>query len=152
MAFDPDAFIAGTEQQAPEVVEPTDKKSKFNPSEFIRNTPNYVPSPEPTMVAETEVAVEQPSVSALPAGVMTGPSGMADLTNAAYTASKPFTSAIGEGLSKTAQVYKNNPIMGPAADLLGTSLFGVPPIAGAQSAMSIIDKVKAGKEAATIFG
>lgn len=59
MAFDPDSFIAGTQEQAPEVAEPTDKKNKFNPSEFIRKTPDYVPTLEPTMVAETEVPIKE---------------------------------------------------------------------------------------------
>jgi len=95
---------------------------------------------------------KEPEVMAVPAGFIGGPTGMKELGQAVYKSAQPFVSAVGEGLTKTAQVYKNNPIMGPAADIAGTALFGVPPIAGAQSAMSLVDKVKAGKEAATIFG
>lgn len=152
MAFDPDAFIAGKqEQQAPEIAEPTDKKSKFNPSEFIRKSSDYVPTPEPAMVAETQVEAPQPDMP-MPMGYLPGPTGLKEVGQAAYKSAQPFVSAVGEGLKKTGEIYKARPIIAPAIDIAGTALFGAPPIAGTQSAMSVIDKVKAGKEAATIFG
>ena len=95
---------------------------------------------------------EQPETMAVPVGFVGGPTGMKELGQAVYKSSQPFVSAVGEGLKKTGEIYKARPIIAPAIDIAGTALFGAPPIAGAQSAMSVIDKVKAGKEAATIFG
>jgi|688.fasta_scaffold402301_2 hypothetical protein len=87
MAFDPDSFIAGTQSQAaPELAEPTDKKNKFNPSEFIRKGSDYVPMQEPTMVAETEAQAQSinPDMNLMPQAVSVG----ARLAEPAYDIAK----------------------------------------------------------------
>lgn len=151
MAFDPDAFIAGTQQQAPEVAEPTDKKSKFNPSEFIRKSPDYTPTPEPAMVAETQVEAPQPDMP-MPMGYLPGPTGLKEVGQMAKAGIGPYGSAITQGLSKTADIYKARPIVAPLVDIVGTATMGVPPIAASQQAMGAYDKYNALKESAKAIG
>ena len=146
MAFDPDAFIAGKEQSVPEVAEPTDKKSKFNPNDFIKNSPDYVATSEPKMVAETEVIKEQPPLSALPAYVMTGTTGLQELGQTAKAAVSPYGQGITQGLKNTADIYKARPIVAPLIDAIGLGTVGVPPIAAGQQALGAYDKYNAIKQ------
>lgn len=151
MAFDVDEFLKKTETKAAPIVEPT-VSSTFNPDEFIKSAPDYVATSEPKMVAETEVIKEQPSVSALPGGVMTGPTGIKELGQIVQAGAGPYGQGITQGLKNTADIYKARPIVAPLIDAIGLGTVGVPPIATGQQALGAYEKYNAIKQGAKAAG
>ena len=92
--------------------------------------------------------VAQQAAQALAPAAMYGPSGFKELGQAVQAGVAPYATAAGEGLKKTADIYKARPIMAPAIDIAGTALFGAPPIAGGQQVLGAFDKYGAVKEGA----
>ena len=81
-------------------------------------------------------------------GYGAGPTGMKELGQAVKAGAGPYISAAGEGLKKTADIYKARPIMAPMIDIAGVATVGVPPIAAGQQAMGAYDKYNAVKSGA----
>lgn len=74
-----------------------------------------------------------------------------DLKNALKAGVGPYMSGVGEGLSKTVDIYKTRPLLSAAIEGLGMATLGAPPIATAQQGLSAMDKYRAIKEGATGF-
>jgi hypothetical protein len=77
-----------------------------------------------------------------------GPTGVGQLGPAVKAGANPYLQTIGEGLRKTADIYKARPIMAPLIDAAGLAVMGVPPIAGGQQVMGAWDKLTAAKQGA----
>ena len=148
MAFDPDEFLAkkNKEEEDKAIVE------SFDPDAFLKEKVTAEPAQQPVAQTEGPIAPDEPSgMGAVAPALMNvgkGPTGFKELGQAVKAGASPYVQGVGEGLKKTADIYKARPIMGPLIDAAGVATVGFPPIAGGQQAMGMYDKYNALKTGA----
>ena len=103
------------------------------------------PTKEPNILKNVAGAVA-PAISA-------GPTGLPELGQKLASTAEPFVQGL--NLTKTAGIYKANPLMSAAIEGIGMSTLGFPPIAAAQGVAGLYDRyqgaVNSAKEGSKIF-